>query len=62
MAGIEYVLRKLYRFEGTHGLVVLTTYDGLRKHKESLNLIEWTGWFIVRVCVCECVFIVYVCV
>jgi hypothetical protein len=41
--GIEYVLRKIQRFEGTQGLVVLITYDGLRGHKDSLNLIEWTG-------------------
>ena len=41
--GIEYVLRKLQRFEGTQGLVVLITYDGLRRHKESLSMIEWTG-------------------
>lgn len=42
-AGIEYVLRKIQRFEGTQGLVVLITYEGLRGHKDSLNLIEWTG-------------------
>jgi DNA excision repair protein ERCC-6 len=43
LLGIEYVLRKLQRFEGTQGLVVLITYDGLRRHKESLSMIEWTG-------------------
>ena len=43
LSGIEYVLRKLQRFEGTQGLVVLMTYDGLRRHKESLSMIEWTG-------------------
>lgn len=43
LSGIEYVLRKLQRFEGTQGLVVLITYDGLRRHKESLSMIEWTG-------------------
>lgn len=37
------MLRKLQRFEGTQGLVVLITYDGLRRHKESLSMIEWTG-------------------
>ena len=43
LSGIEYVLRKLQRFEGTQGLVLLITYDGLRRHKESLSMIEWTG-------------------
>jgi DNA excision repair protein ERCC-6 len=41
--GVEFVLRKLQKFPGTRGLTVLVTYDGLRKHKDSLNVIEWTA-------------------
>jgi DNA excision repair protein ERCC-6 len=42
-AGVEYVLRKLQKYDGTRGLTVLVTYEGLRRHKDSLNRIEWTG-------------------
>jgi SNF2 family DNA or RNA helicase len=37
------VLRRLQRQANTKALTVITTYDGLRKHKDSLLLIEWSG-------------------
>ena len=41
--GVELVLRKLQRKEKTRALVVLVTYEGLKRYKDSLLLIEWTG-------------------
>lgn len=41
--GIELVLRKLQRSPRTKGLIVITTYEGLRRHQKSLSRIEWTA-------------------
>lgn len=40
---IESYLRKISLHQKTKGLVVVTTYDGLRTHKDSLTHIEWTA-------------------
>jgi DNA excision repair protein ERCC-6 len=37
------VLRKLQRKESTQGLVVITTYEGLRKYRLALVNVEWTA-------------------
>lgn len=43
MSGIPRVLRKLQKKSNTRGLVVITTYEGLRKHRQDLVGIEWTA-------------------
>lgn len=37
------MLRKLQRKHNTRGLVVITTYEGLRKHRQDLVGMEWTA-------------------
>lgn len=37
------MLRKLQRKHNTRGLVVITTYEGLRKHRQDLVSLEWTA-------------------
>lgn len=40
---IPRVLRKLQKKPNTQGLTVITTYEGLRKHRQALVSIEWTA-------------------
>ena len=37
------MLRRLRRKANTHGLVLVTTYEGLRKHRQALLGVEWTA-------------------
>lgn len=40
---MEASLRRLQHQSSTRGLVVITSYEGLRKHKETFQRIEWTA-------------------
>lgn len=42
-AGIVHVIHKLQHTWITHGLAVITSYEGLRRHQDSLCTIEWTA-------------------
>jgi len=41
--GVDFILRKLQREESTRALTLLVTYEGVKRNKEALLLIEWTG-------------------
>ena len=41
--GVEFAIRRLQRSKDTQGLVIVTTYEGLRRHHKSLSLVEWTA-------------------
>lgn len=40
---VEASLKKLWNQEGSGGVAVISTYEGIRKHKESFHNIEWTA-------------------
>eukprot|EP01038_Epipyxis_sp_PR26KG_P004159 gene4159-5923_t len=42
-AGTEIVIRNLQSSPTTRGLTIVTTYEGLRKHRSVLNLLEYTA-------------------
>ena len=41
--GVEFALRRLQKDAKTRGLVAIITYEGLRRYKNSLVLVEWTA-------------------
>jgi hypothetical protein len=41
--GIKLAIKNLQKKLSTKGLVIITTYEGLRIHQDSLTLIEWTA-------------------
>ena len=40
---LDIALRRLKKDKNTRGLVVIISYDGIRKYKKTLTLTEWTS-------------------
>ncbi len=41
--GVDFIIRKLQREESTRALTLLVTYEGVKRNRDALLLIEWTG-------------------